>query len=84
MVIAIDFDGTCVSHRFPLIGEDIGAVPVLKALVAKNKKIDPSKKEVNIEKLMISLQGSVILNTPNDFDLGTYVRSLLFNKLNQL
>lgn len=50
----------------------------------KNKKIDPSKKEVNIEKLMISLQGSVILNTPNDFDLGTYIRSLLFNKLNQL
>lgn len=33
MIIAIDFDGTCVTHAFPAIGEDIGAVPVLKALV---------------------------------------------------
>jgi hypothetical protein len=33
MVIAIDFDGTCVTHEFPRIGEDIGAVPVLKKLV---------------------------------------------------
>lgn len=33
MEIAIDFDGTCVSHAFPKVGEDIGAVPVLKKLV---------------------------------------------------
>jgi hypothetical protein len=33
--IAIDFDGTCVSHEYPKIGEDIGAVPVLKQLVQK-------------------------------------------------
>ena len=39
IVIALDFDGTCVSHRFPLIGEDIGAVPVLKALVAKGHQL---------------------------------------------
>lgn len=32
MNIAIDFDGTCVKHRFPYIGEDIGAVPVLKRI----------------------------------------------------
>lgn len=31
--ILIDFDGTCVKHRFPKIGEDIGAVEVLKELV---------------------------------------------------
>jgi hypothetical protein len=30
--IAVDFDGTCVTHDFPEIGKDIGAVPVLKAL----------------------------------------------------
>ena len=33
MIIAIDFDGTCVKHAYPKIGEDIGAVPVLKRLV---------------------------------------------------
>ena len=31
--IAIDFDGTCVTHEFPNEGKDIGAVPVLKRLV---------------------------------------------------
>lgn len=33
MIIAIDFDGTCVTHEYPGIGQDIGAVPVLKELV---------------------------------------------------
>ena len=33
MIIGIDFDGTCVKHAFPSIGDDIGAVPVLKELV---------------------------------------------------
>ena len=33
MEINIDFDGTCVSHDFPNVGKDIGAVPVLKRLV---------------------------------------------------
>lgn len=33
VVIAIDFDGTCVTHDYPYIGSDIGAVPVLKELV---------------------------------------------------
>lgn len=32
MIIALDFDGTVVKHRYPEVGEDIGAVPVLQAL----------------------------------------------------
>jgi hypothetical protein len=32
MYIAIDFDGTCVTHDYPRVGKDIGAVPVLKKL----------------------------------------------------
>ncbi len=32
MDIVIDFDGTCVTHAYPAIGEDIGAVPVLKKI----------------------------------------------------
>lgn len=39
MEINIDFDGTCVSHEFPLIGKDIGAVPVLKELVEKGHQL---------------------------------------------
>lgn len=35
MIIAVDFDGTCVTHEFPKIGRDIGAEPVLKKLVAR-------------------------------------------------
>lgn len=31
--ICIDFDGTVVTHDYPDIGQDIGAVPVLLALV---------------------------------------------------
>jgi hypothetical protein len=33
LIIAIDFDGTCVTHEYPNVGKDIGAVPVLKKLV---------------------------------------------------
>lgn len=33
MDICVDFDGTCVTHDFPNVGNDIGAVPVLKRLV---------------------------------------------------
>jgi hypothetical protein len=33
-LIAVDFDGTCVTHAYPKIGKDIGAVPVLKKIVA--------------------------------------------------
>lgn len=33
MYICIDFDGTCVTHEYPNIGKDIGAVPILKKIV---------------------------------------------------
>lgn len=39
MTIAIDFDGTCVTHEYPNIGKDIGAVPVLKALADNGHKL---------------------------------------------
>lgn len=31
--IVLDFDGTVVKHRYPAVGEDIGAVPILRKLV---------------------------------------------------
>lgn len=39
MIIAVDFDGTCVTHEFPSIGKDIGAVPVLKELINSGHKL---------------------------------------------
>ena len=39
MIIAIDFDGTCVKHAYPRIGEDIGAVPVLKEMVKNGHQL---------------------------------------------
>ena len=39
MKIAIDFDGTCVTHEYPNVGKDIGAVPVLKRLVEAGHKL---------------------------------------------
>lgn len=39
MDICVDFDGTCVTHEFPKVGKDIGAVPVLKKLVAKGHRL---------------------------------------------
>lgn len=32
LYIGIDFDGTCVTHEYPRVGKDIGAIPVLKKL----------------------------------------------------
>ena len=39
MIIGIDFDGTCVTHDYPRIGKDIGAVNVLKRLVNSGHKL---------------------------------------------
>lgn len=39
MIIAIDFDGTCVSHAFPEVGKEIGAPKVLKKLVDKGHQL---------------------------------------------
>ena len=33
MEICLDFDGTCVTHEFPSVGKDIGAIPVLNKIV---------------------------------------------------
>jgi hypothetical protein len=39
MYIAIDFDGTCVTHEYPRVGKDIGAIPVLKMFVEAGHKL---------------------------------------------
>lgn len=39
LVISVDFDGTVVTHEFPKVGRDIGAVPILKKLVERGDKL---------------------------------------------
>ena len=39
MIIAIDFDGTCVTHSFPSVGTEIGAESVLKDLVKEGHEL---------------------------------------------
>lgn len=38
-IVAIDFEGTCVTNEFPGIGSPIGAIPVLKLMQSKGIKI---------------------------------------------
>ena len=37
--IAIDFDGTCVTHEYPYMGRDIGAAPVLRELAERGHNL---------------------------------------------
>jgi hydroxymethylpyrimidine pyrophosphatase-like HAD family hydrolase len=39
MYIAVDFDGTCVTHEYPYVGHDIGAIQVLKRIVDSGHKL---------------------------------------------
>lgn len=38
-IIAIDFDGTVVTHAYPAIGMDAGAVPVLEELIRNDCRL---------------------------------------------
>jgi len=55
MNIAIDFDGTVVTHEFPEIGIDIGAVPVLKKLIKNGHNL-----------ILFTMRSDVINPTSND------------------
>ena len=40
MIIAIDFDGTCVEHKYPEIGNELpGCVDTLKELVSRGHRL---------------------------------------------
>src|ERR1017187_7174202 len=39
MEINIDFDGSVVTHDYPLVGKDIGAIPVLRKLIENGHKL---------------------------------------------
>lgn len=39
MTVAVDFDGTCVTHEYPSIGRAVGAEPVLHDLVKQGARL---------------------------------------------
>lgn len=38
-ILAIDFDGTCVTHEYPDTGKDIGATEILRRLLDKGHEL---------------------------------------------
>ena len=38
-VVAVDFDGTVVTHEYPKVGRDVGAWPVLMELVGRGHQL---------------------------------------------
>lgn len=38
-IIAVDFDGTCCTHEYPAIGREIGAISVLRELLAQGHRL---------------------------------------------
>lgn len=62
--IAVDFDGTCVTHDFPEIGKDIGAAPVLRKLAEEYALILYTMRDG--QKLDAAKQWWIVRNIPLD------------------
>jgi hypothetical protein len=62
LTINIDFDGTCVKHAFPLIGDDIGAVPVLKKLVERGHQL-----------ILFTMRSNNLVETPDGIKQQNYL-----------
>ena len=75
ITVNIDFDGTVVTHAFPHIGKDIGAVPVLKALTDAGHKLilftmrsDRHKKGETGDVAILDVTGSFLTQAVKWFD----------------
>jgi len=62
MIVGVDFDGTCVTSRFPHTGSSIGAGPVLRLLQSKGVKL-----------MLWTLRG----NYPRDFSGNEYGHAMI-------
>lgn len=67
MEIAIDFDGTCVTHEFPQIGKDIGAQPILRALVKRGHRLILNTMRSNNGDLPLFTATGEVVNTSGNF-----------------
>jgi len=70
MIIAVDFDGTCVTHDYPEVGKEIGAAPVLKALTDAGHKIILLTMRSNCDKYNYDLSSA--LHWFEDHDIPLY------------
>jgi hypothetical protein len=74
MTINIDFDGTVVTHAFPHVGKDIGAVPVLKALTDAGHQLilftmrsDRAEKKETGDPTIMDVTGNFLTDAVNWF-----------------
>jgi hypothetical protein len=66
LVICVDFDVTCVTHEFPEIGKEIGAVEVLKRIVRNGHKL-----------VLFTMRGSLPNPASNDPEIVTRAKNYL-------
>ena len=70
MIIAIDFDGTCVTHEFPKVGKNVGAQDVLRELVANGHQL-----------ILFTMRSDIVNPTGEDNELhlesGNYLSDAL-------
>lgn len=74
MTFNIDFDGTVVTHAFPHVGKDIGAVPVLKKLTDAGHQLilftmrsDRSEKKETGDPTIMDVTGNFLTDAVNWF-----------------
>ena len=71
MIIAIDFDGTCVTHEFPKVGKEIGAAPVLRELVENGHQL-----------ILFTMRSDIVNPTGEDNELHLESGNYLTDALN--
>jgi len=71
MDIVIDFDGTVVTHEFPKVGSEIGAVPVLRELVDKGHRL-----------ILFTMRSDVDKPYSKDKDISTEAGNYLTDAIN--
>ncbi len=67
LLIGIDFDGTCVTHSFPELGHDIGAIPVLKRLLENGHKLILWTMRSNMLTPTGGVTGEIVADTKGNF-----------------
>ena len=71
MEICIDFDGTCVTHEFPKVGKDIGAVPVLNKIADAGHNL-----------ILFTMRSDIEKVTSNDYGIHKQAGEYLTDAVN--
>lgn len=71
MEICIDFDGTCVTHEFPKVGKDIGAVSVLNKIVDAGHNL-----------ILFTMRSDIEKVTSNDYGIHKQAGEYLTDAVN--